>query len=706
MENEQPVKNYLQYGLLFVVAVMPLLSPLTLEPEWIIVTPENAKSAWGLIGGLLLLSVWLLQGVYAGGLHIRKSPLFLPLAGLILWAFVSLFWVENDYLAIVRVAQLFSYGLLLFLVLNLMERGGIARLINALSVSLLLVSLVGIAQYYLTELVWVQKLFIQTAAPASTFANKNMASHFVVMTLPLVLVGLLRSNGWVERGFTAVVLFTGSLYLILIAARQGYLAIAVEIVLLLLFFALDYWKNREQSLLMLNRPQRINLVVLSAVVLLLSLVLNGGGDEKGGTNRVERIKSINIDAGYNRISVWQNSLEMIKDSPLLGVGIGQWSEHYHRYYDRVVKDVIYNDRKDLTRLHNDYIEVFSELGLVGYLFLLWLLYLVVRKIFKVLLNHQNPDRWLAMGLAMGLVGFTVVAMFSFPVSAYLPAALVFIYIGVIFLLNDVVVKGGYRIWSNRRGIVTGFVLVALLLVAASSFSTDWLRAEGHDRMSVGYRQALDTESAANEQLKSTQLNPLNPEYQYKMGQHLAMLGRYEESIPYFKRAVEGKPYSARVQHFVATVYGVLQQYDLEHAALERAIELDPHHVRATVSLVTYYLQREESQTAAKYYDKLKENYLYFRERREFGPYHNEVGQMASSVGDYAFAKFVYESAIEQDPSGENYAKLATIEFFRLGNKDKGVALYQLALKKDPMLNKHLQIRRLIRKYLKDRPKED
>lgn len=71
-----------------------------------------------------------------------------------------------------------------------------------------------------------------------------------------------------------------------------------------------------------------------------------------------------------RIPAWLNTLEMIKDHFLMGVGVGNWEQAYPLYYDEVAKDLIFNEKTRLQRLHNSYLEMFANVGLIGYGFLL------------------------------------------------------------------------------------------------------------------------------------------------------------------------------------------------------------------------------------------------------------------------------------------------------------------------------------------------
>jgi len=84
------------------------------------------------------------------------------------------------------------------------------------------------------------------------------------------------------------------------------------------------------------------------------------------TNKFNDFKSI-VELDSNpRIPVWINTLEMIKDHPFLGVGVSQWQVNYPLYFDRRSKDVLFNEKTQLKRVHNDYLEQYSNLGLIGF----------------------------------------------------------------------------------------------------------------------------------------------------------------------------------------------------------------------------------------------------------------------------------------------------------------------------------------------------
>ena len=95
---------------------------------------------------------------------------------------------------------------------------------------------------------------------------------------------------------------------------------------------------------------------------------------------------------------------------------------------------------------------------------------------------------------------------------------------------------------------------------------------------------------------------------------------------------------------------------------------------------------------------MKRSFDYFNARSGFGPYHDTVGQVAVSIGDYEFAKYVYQDAIDKNLHMKNYVKLATVEYYHLNRKEVGIRLYKKALSLDSGIPNNKEIKALIKEY--------
>jgi len=104
------------------------------------------------------------------------------------------------------------------------------------------------------------------------------------------------------------------------------------------------------------------------------------------------------DSASNRVEAWSEGLEMLKSSPVLGVGYGQFIDHH-----------------DLTA-HNSFVLCFAETGAVGYFFWLGLIVITMIKLRGLQdITGDDPEsreirRW-ANGLFLAMIGFLTAGFF-------------------------------------------------------------------------------------------------------------------------------------------------------------------------------------------------------------------------------------------------------------------------------------------------------
>ena len=127
---------------------------------------------------------------------------------------------------------------------------------------------------------------------------------------------------------------------------------------------------------------------------------------------------------------------MIKDRPLVGVGVGQWPVIYPLYYDKAMLDIIFNENTGLRHLHNEYLEMFANFGAIGYAFLLWILINSILMIFRLLTLKFDKRKIYIFAVVLSLLGFLVESFFSFPIKAYYPMLFVMVLLASLSYLYD------------------------------------------------------------------------------------------------------------------------------------------------------------------------------------------------------------------------------------------------------------------------------
>jgi O-antigen ligase len=111
----------------------------------------------------------------------------------------------------------------------------------------------------------------------------------------------------------------------------------------------------------------------------------------------------NVD---ERVIRWQVAAEMTYDHPLLGLGPAGFRENYDRYLDFGATDAL--DQLDVA--HETYLEVSSELGLIGLAAFVSVIGFGFRGAWRAA-TRRGPDAALAGSVCVGLVGTLVAAAF-------------------------------------------------------------------------------------------------------------------------------------------------------------------------------------------------------------------------------------------------------------------------------------------------------
>ncbi len=691
--------TFLYKYLVFLIALMPFMATSDLLGFPLLISPIEMKTTLGVFTVTSGVFIWLLVTYNDKKIYINNNSVYWPILGFIIWNFISVLWVENGYLATIMLVQFVVISFIFLLTVNVFnDNRRIEIFTKLITVSLTLVSIIGLLQYYYSDVDVVKHLFVQIVAPAATFGNKNFASHFLVMTLPLSLVLVLASKNNRQVILYSVATAIGAWFLIYTMARQAYVAIIIELFVLSLFFTLDKWKNKDKALLAIMNNKKSKIIAIFSILTFLVFAANftnqGFGIESNSISKIARLQSISVDEHNPRLPAWRNTIEMIKDHPIIGVGVGQWQAKYPLYYDRAMKDIIFNERTRLKRLHNEYLEVFANVGVIGYIFLLWLSWLMIRKIWFILRDCNNEYRIQVLGLTLGIVGFLVVATFSFPIRVFFPVFLLFVFIGMIVSIdsNSIVFK------FNKNKHFVSIVIAGIFSIFITWNSLNWVYARHLNVVSASLQLHDEDEIAVRKGLESLDLNSMAPEYFYTTGRALYRVGKIDDAILYYKKAIDISPFDTLMLLDMAVAYKENKDFSMERKVLNFILRFDSKNVQASARLAINLTRAKLFDEATIVYRNMKNNFEYFKGRSNFGPYHHDLAKTARFVRDYQYMEYVYKDLIKRFPVAENYAKLAATQFYFLKNKSKGVKHYKKAIKLDSKVVNHKLIVDLINKY--------
>ena len=194
-------------------------------------------------------------------------------------------------------------------------------------------------------------------------------------------------------------------------------------------FALAVWKDRRFLWL-------LPLVIIGLGILFF---LAAGGNT---FQLIEMLETSEESTYYGRLTVWRNTLAVIQDFPLTGVGMGTLGQVFNEFYHYTI--FVYNPTNYL-HAHNTFLAAAVDLGipaLVLYASLLTTSALMIKRRLKI---GRSILKTLLQGLACGLLAFHIFGLMDAFVLGTKLGAVLWIFLGLVSAVY--VHKEGFR-WQR------------------------------------------------------------------------------------------------------------------------------------------------------------------------------------------------------------------------------------------------------------------
>lgn len=319
------------------------------------------------LGSLTILILWVADGWRLGNVRISRNLLQLPLLGSVILGLVQMLSIGGNTLSldpnstklvIVQLSTLFVYFAATLVFVDTPHR--LHVLVRTIMIFGFLLAIFGLTQSFIspTKVYGMRELNQSTAF--GPFINRHHFAGYMELTISLPL-GLLLA-GSIDKEKRLLYLFVAGLMgvaLVMTSSRGGIISLVGEIVFLVIVTAI--WKSQGErerrharSSWLKSAAARVALAAALIVGLFAGVILLGG---EFSLNRF--IDSVNTDdPTTGRAHFWSVTLDMIKANPVVGTGLGAYGVIYTRYDTR-------NGLYRLEQAHNDYLQVFSDAGVVG-----------------------------------------------------------------------------------------------------------------------------------------------------------------------------------------------------------------------------------------------------------------------------------------------------------------------------------------------------
>lgn len=121
--------------------------------------------------------------------------------------------------------------------------------------------------------------------------------------------------------------------------------------------------------------------------------------------RVSMSLDNSLATNYSRAIYRDVGMKMIKARPLFGVGPERVDDDFPRYYPDKPLDQFYTGH-----LHNDFLQIAAERGLLCLAAFLWFFVELYRSLLKRLRNSEDDSRWVTLGALAALTGFVIAGL--------------------------------------------------------------------------------------------------------------------------------------------------------------------------------------------------------------------------------------------------------------------------------------------------------
>jgi O-antigen ligase len=350
------------------------------------------------IGASLLFVGWAALVCFDDRVKIYWSPLNWPLLGLFGIGLAQLLLRATPYPFLTRVEllKLAAYLLIFFLSTQVFrERRDLTNLAWFLILLCFSVSLLGIVQHFTSDAkIYGFRTLTTGGDPFGPFVNRNHFAGFVELTLPaglalLIFRGLRRDM--IPLAGLLTIVPVGAL--VLSGSRGGIVSFGFELAVLALLARLR--KAPE-------RPRLVALAIVGFAALALVAWLGAG-------RAIERFSTLHqgdVSLG-RRATMARGAAHVFFDHPLKGAGLGSLVVVFPRYeiaYDGYVVD----------HVHNDYVELLAEMGILGGLCGLVFLWILFRDARNCLTAEQGHfSRAIHAGAITALCGLLLHALVDF-----------------------------------------------------------------------------------------------------------------------------------------------------------------------------------------------------------------------------------------------------------------------------------------------------
>jgi O-antigen ligase len=474
------------------------------------------------------------------------------------WALASILWssgLYNSFYASVHWSACAAFALVL--VTWLRSDIWLRRFAGTIVVSGMLVGSLALSQQFLgMTRIPVVKI------PAAAFGNPNILAEFLCCTIAFSLFA-----GWYARRrlFPALLCWSacaaGISLLYFTHCRSAWLAIGC-----LVLWSLCLYIKRRAGWRMF----------LLAAVLMLGL---GGYTGYAFVKNPVLKSAIDGSANY-RLIVWDNSFELIKQQPLLGHGAGSFPFVYASVVNSNRADRRFDKDIQIRRAHNDFLQTVVELGLPGFVLLVFFAGGVLVLTLRLMDAHRTDlERFILFAASGALVTFLVNASFGFPFQRAVTPLFAFASAAMIIALYCRQ-RAAFFVLSRKGILITIALTVAISGVLLLRFNLGIIESDAYYKLALAMEKRNRNAKALMYGLQALAARPGRMDVLTTVGRAYITTGQLDKGIDALQTVIEQQPYNLNALFILGVGYANAGRSVEALGSFRRVLAIKPDFIEA------------------------------------------------------------------------------------------------------------------------------
>ena len=342
---------------------------------------------------ILMIILWLTDRTKYD-FKLPKTNIFLLFGIFIVYSSLSYFWSDVSLKEAFDYIKRYWYYLPIFIIFKYLKKEYFEYAISSFFLGMLISEILSYGNFFN---LW--QVGIGNSDNPRVFLHHTMYSMLLSVTSIFLLFRIIDSKETKLKVFYILFFITVNINLLFNSGRTGYFALVITIFLMILI------------------KYRINFkIILSTIILISFIFITFYTYSEHFKNRINFIKSdissLVEEKNYNtslgaRFGFWIIAEEITKDSSFFGIGIANHIKQRDLYIKEHNLEKEFKHVSELKHFHNTYLEIYTQLGLVGLVFFA----LMIISLLKIKIQNNMINNLKISTILLFLIGGLVDNLF-------------------------------------------------------------------------------------------------------------------------------------------------------------------------------------------------------------------------------------------------------------------------------------------------------